>query len=29
VPALLAPVGTETINQRYQVLTLGMNYKLN
>ena len=29
VPAALAPVAREAINQRYQVLTLGMNYKLN
>jgi opacity protein-like surface antigen len=29
VPAALAPIALEAINQRYQVLTLGMNYKLN
>ena len=28
-PAIIAPVATEVINQRYQVQTLGMNYKLN
>ena len=27
--AALAPIAQEAINQRYQVLTLGMNYKLN
>jgi opacity protein-like surface antigen len=26
-PAVIAQVATETINQRYQMLTLGMNYK--
>ena len=29
LPAAIAPVAIETINQRYHVLTLGMNYKLN
>jgi opacity protein-like surface antigen len=29
VPAAIAPVAREAINQRYQLLTLGMNYKLN
>jgi opacity protein-like surface antigen len=29
LPASIAAVSTEMINQRYQLLTLGMNYKLN
>jgi opacity protein-like surface antigen len=29
VPATIAPVGREVINQRYQVLSLAVNYKLN
>jgi opacity protein-like surface antigen len=29
VPASISAVATETINQRYQLLTLGMNYKLD
>jgi hypothetical protein len=28
-PAALAPIPPEAINQRHQMLTLGMNYKLN
>jgi opacity protein-like surface antigen len=28
-PAALAPIAQEAINQRYQLLTLGINYKLN
>jgi hypothetical protein len=29
VPATIAPVAREAINQRYQVLSLAMNYKFN
>jgi opacity protein-like surface antigen len=29
VPAALAPIAQEAINQRYHLVTLGMNYKLN
>jgi hypothetical protein len=29
VPATIAPVAREAINQRYQLVTLGLNYKLN
>jgi hypothetical protein len=29
VPLVLGQVATEGINQRYQLLTLGLNYKLN
>ena len=29
VPVALAPIAQEAINQRYQMLTLGINYKLN
>lgn len=28
-PPVIAPVGTTAVNQHYQVLTLGVNYKLN
>jgi hypothetical protein len=29
VPAEIAPVASEVISQRYQTVTLGLNYKLN